>query len=101
MTDTSKLNHLIHQHILEHESRLKHVDELLERAQSGTAHSGDAAEQLAQAQQARAQLARQIETCKLRPPEQWSEKDFEQTGPMVVWDTVAQKLEKLVERLER
>lgn len=101
MTGMSTLNHLIHQHILEHESRLKHVDELLERAQSGGVRTGDAAEQLAQAQQARAQLSRQIESCKLRPPEQWSEKDFEQTGPMVVWDTLAQKLEQLVERLER
>ncbi len=101
MTEMSTLNHLIHQHVLEHESRLKHVDELLERAQSGSPGSGDAAEQLAKAKQARDRLSSQVETYKLRPPEQWSEADFEQTGPMVVWDTLAQTLEKLVERLER
>ena len=101
MTEMNQLNRMIQQHILEHESRLKHVDELLERAQQKIAKEGDAAEQLAKAKQERDKLSGQIEEFKVRPPDQWSEADFERTGPMVVWDTLAQQLEKLVERMER
>jgi hypothetical protein len=100
MTEMTQLNRLIQQHILEHESRLKHVDELLERAQE-RAQAGDAAEQLAKAKRERDKLSGRVEELKLRPPDQWSEEEFEKTGPMVVWDTLAQELEKLVERMER
>jgi hypothetical protein len=99
MTEMTQLNRLIQQHILEHESRLKHVDELLERAQERIATED--AEQLAKVKQERDKLSGQIEEFKLRPPDQWSKEEFEKTGPMVVWDTLAQKLEKLVERMER
>ncbi|HEX7971475.1 MAG TPA: hypothetical protein VF501_04565 [Thiobacillus sp.] len=102
MTDRTSLELRVQQHILEHESRLKHVDELLEHAQRKTATAeGDATERLANAKQARDTLSRQVEAFKLRPPDQWSEAEFEKTGPMVVWDTLAQQLEKLVERMER
>jgi hypothetical protein len=96
----SKLNQLIQQHILEHESHLKHVDELLDRAQERIAKEEAAAEQLANAKRERDKLSSRVEEFKLRPPDQWSEAEFEKTGPMVVWDTLAQGLEKLVERLE-
>lgn len=102
MTETTKLNQLIQQHILEHESRLKHVDELLERAQAGMVQTGGAAAaQLADVKRERDQLSSRVEELKLRPPGQWSKEEFEKIGPMVVWDTLAQKLEKLVERMER
>lgn len=103
MTETPKMNHLIQQHILEHEMRLKHVDTLLERAQQGIPKTGggDAAEQLASAQAERDKLAGRVEEYKQRPPGQWSEAEFENKGPMIVWDTLAQQLEKLVERMER
>ena len=102
MTETPKMNHLIQQHILEHEMRLKHVDTLLERAQHGVAKtsSGDTAEQLARAKAARDELSSQVEQYKQRPPEQWSEAEFESKGPMIVWDNLAKQLEKLVERME-
>lgn len=101
MTEMTKLNQMIQQHILEHELRLKHVDELLERAERGSAKAGGgAAEELASAKAERDKLAGRVEEYKLRPPEQWSEEEFERTGPMVIWDTIAQKLEKLVERME-
>ncbi len=102
MTETPKMNHLIQQHILEHEMRLKHVDTLLERAQHGIAQAGggDTAEQLARAKSARDKLSSQVAQYKQRPPEQWSEAEFENKGPMIVWDNLAQQLEKLVERME-
>jgi hypothetical protein len=103
MTEMNKLNQMVQQHILEHESRLKHVDELLGRAQQGIAKTGggNVAEQLANVRRERDQLSSRVEEFKLRPPDQWTEEEFKNTGPMVVWDTLAQKLEKLVERLER
>ena len=101
MTETPKMNHLIQQHILEHEMRLKHVDALLDRAQHGIAQtgSGNTAGQLAQAKAARDQLSSQVEEYKQRPPERWSEAEFESKGPMIVWDNLAKQLEKLVERM--
>jgi len=97
------LDERVQQHILEHESRLKHVDELLERTQHGIAKTGgiDTAAQLASAKAERDKLFSRIEEYKQRPPDQWSEEEFERKGPMVVWDTLAQQLEKLVERFER
>ena len=103
MTEMTKMNQLIQQHILEHESRLKHMDELLERAQQGVAKTGGgdaAAEQLARAKAERDKLASRVEEYKVKSPDQWSEAEFEKTGPMVVWDTIAQQLERLVERME-
>ena len=97
------LDQRVQQHILEHESRLKHVDELLERTQQGIAKTGgtDTAAQLASAKVVRDQLSHRVEEYKQRPPEQWSEEEFERKGPMIIWDTLAQQLEKLVERFER
>jgi len=102
MTETPKMNHLIQQHILEHEMRLKHVDTLLERAQHGIAKAGnsDVTTQLASAKAERDKLSSQVEAYKQRPVGQWSEAEFENKGPMIVWDTLAQQLEKLVERME-
>ena len=102
MTETPKMNHLIQQHILEHEMRLKRVDTLLERAQHGVAKmdNSDTAEQLARAKATRDQLSSQVEQYKQRPPERWSEAEFESKGPMIVWDNLARQLEKLVERME-
>ena len=99
----TKLDQLIQQHISEHEMRLKHVDTLLERAQQGIAKTGggDVAEQLTSAKAERDKLSSQVEEYKQRPPGQWSEEEFERKGPMIVWDSLAQQLEKLVERFER
>jgi Na+/phosphate symporter len=100
MTEMSKLNHLVQQNILEHESRLKHVDELLERAQAVVAKAeGDEAAQLAEVKRERDELSSRVEAYRLRPPE--SGEAFEKFGPMAVWDTLAKRLENLIERLER
>lgn len=99
MTEIGTLNQLVQQHILEHESRLKQVDELIDHAQAGMTKTGGAAEQLADVKRKRDQLSGRVEAFKLKPLDQWSEEEFEKTGPMVVRDTLAQKPEKRVERL--
>ncbi len=99
----TKLDQLVQQHILEHETRLKHVDELLERARNGITQAGgrETDEPLAGLMQERDTLSRRVEEFKLKPPGQWSKEEFEKTGPMVIWDTLAQQLEKMIERMER
>jgi hypothetical protein len=102
MTEMTQLNRLVEQHILEHESHLKHLDELIERAEEKISKTGggEAEELLAKMKLERDQLSSRVEEFKLKPPDQWSEEEFEKTGPMVIWDTLAQKLEKLIERIE-
>ena len=88
MTD---LEHLAEHHILEYESRLKHFDELMNRAKEAeAAHLG---EELAEIEKERDRL---VEDFKQKSAEEWAEKG----GPMVMWDIVAQRLESLVERIK-
>ena len=93
---------LAEQHIREHESRLKHIDELLARAHAaaGPEQAGIGAE-LEKLTAEREELAGHLEKMRLRPFDDWREKEVELAGPMGIWDAVAQQLEKLVERLER
>ena len=100
----TNIEHQIEQHILEHEARLRHTDELLEqarRATSGAGHEPEAHAELEGLQQRRDELAAQVEELRRRPVEDWREEEIEQSGPMGLWDAVAQQIERLVERLER
>lgn len=98
------LEHLVERRVLEYESRRRHVDELFDRVQRRLRdRARDAAllEHLDALQATRDALlhARHGEL-----PESlttWNSVDFRATGPMAVWDAVAQQLERLVERLER
>lgn len=95
---------LIEQHIREHESRLKHIDELLERAREGVQHlpeSGQIDAELAELDQERNKLVDRIEDIKRRSREEWQQDDIDTTGPMIIWQAVAKRLEKLLERIER
>ncbi len=67
---------LVEAHVMEYESRLKHIDELIERS--------DKAKKLAVEHQA--ELSAQ----------EWAKKG----GPMVMWEIVTKRLERLVEHLE-
>lgn len=97
MTEIGKLNQLVQQPILEHGPRLKHVDELIDHAQAGMTKTGGAAEQLTDVKRKRDQLSGRIEAFKLKPLDPWSKEGLEKTAPMVVWDTLVQKLEKRVD----
>ena len=92
MTD---INHLAERHIREHEAHLKHIDELMEQANTAKHAEEDRAE-LENLKQERGSLEQQLEEMKLHSEEEWAEKG----GPMVMWDIVADRLEKLVERIK-
>lgn len=95
------IDHLVEQHILEHESRLKHIDELLERAEKAVgdeAERGQLSAELTVLKRDREELSGLIEKIKQDPAEYWQKKAFEKAGPMGMWDAVAQRLEKLLKR---
>ena len=99
----SNKEHLIEQHILAYESRLKHIDELYQRAH-------DAAEQLDETHDAHSelkdyktqhqQLQQEADEIKSMSLDQWREETVRSAGPMAIWDIFAQKLEDFVERHE-
>ncbi len=98
----TRFEEMVEQHIREHASRLKHIDELLQRAQrsAGTASAGGD-DELDRLTAQRDELADLLDQMRLRPGDDWREKEIELAGPMGIWDAVAQQLEKLVERLEQ
>ena len=100
----ANINHMVEQHIVQYESHLKHMDELLERARKGvdeTPEHAEVSEALEKLAGEREKLAGHVEELRLKPLEDWQEQEIELAGPMGIWDAVAQQLEKLVERIER
>lgn len=95
--------HLIEQHIRLYESHLKHIDEMLHRAHEHVVVGSvpPAAEvELKELRDKREELAGQLTEMKRKEPERWERDAFSWSGPMGIWDTVARRLEKLVERLD-
>ena len=100
MTTVDKL---VEQHILQHESHLRHIDELLERAEKGVSKVSEPSEingKLKEVRQQREKLLSHIEELKRKTHEEWQEEKIEDVGPMVIWEAVAKQIEKLVERIE-
>ena len=89
----SKTNDLVEQHIRSHESRLRHIDELMHQAEE----HGDTASQseLAELRVEQQKIGDYIEQFRKKSPEQF----MQAAGPMVMWELVAQRLEKLLEKL--
>ena len=95
---------LVEQHIREYEARQKHVDELIVRAEDAvsTLVQGHAIKtELEQIQGQHSELVEQTEEIKKMPLEHWREEMIQSAGPMAIWDVLAQKLEDLVERMEK
>lgn len=94
---------LIEQHIREYESRLKHIDELYERAREAAGHPDEASGSGSELRDLQAQLKLLRETTeeiKAMPTDKWRSETTRAAGPMAVWDIVAQKLEDFIERHE-
>ncbi|WP_455367043.1 hypothetical protein [Kaarinaea lacus] len=86
---------LAEQHIKEHEARLKHIDELIEEAEKTGDQESKA--ELADLKEKQTKMGDYVEQLKQKSPEQL----METAGPMVMWEFVAQKLEKLVEKIKK
>lgn len=97
------INELTEQHIERYQSHLKHIDALLERSQKSVAghpQQSDIDAQLAKLKTERDTFAQHVESLKPGNTAEFREKMIEGSGPMGVWDALAQQLEKLVERIE-
>ena len=94
---------LITQHIREYESRLKHIDELYERADKATAHLDEQHESRSELQdiaEQRSRLKQEADEINTASLDHWREDTIQSAGPMAIWDILAQKLEDFVERHE-
>jgi len=91
----TKYEQLAERHFKEHESRLKHIDELLQTAEQ----KGDeeTRKELADLKKKQTEMGDYIEQLKNTSPE----KLMETAGPMVMWELVAQRLEKLFEKIKK
>ena len=92
------VNELAEQHIRKYDALLRHMDELFEQAEAGEESTETSAE-LAALRQEREKLLAHIEELKSKVREEWQEESFEEAGPMIVWEAVAKRLEKLVQRV--
>ena len=95
--------HLIEQHIREYESRMKHIDELYQRAHQAAGKLDNAHEAQSRLNELAAQrslLQDTTDSIKAMPLEKWRETTARNAGPMAVWDILAQKIEDFVERHE-
>ncbi len=94
---------LIERHIREYESRLKHIDELYQRAQTAVEQREDIAvgnAELMEIAQARSLLPGDSEELRTLDLENWQKETVQGAGPMAIWDILAQRLEAFIERHE-
>jgi hypothetical protein len=84
-----------------YQARLEHLDELLERAHQKKSTAAEHEAELKAIREKREELARYVSDLEYLDVDDWQEDEIEKSGPMGVWDAVAQQLEKLVERLEK
>lgn len=99
----SHKEHLIEQRVLEYESRLKHIDELIDHAENHVETkklSSEVEDELKMIKSMRDQLADRHEYIDELSSSNWQSETIEHAGPMAIWDTVAQKIEMLIEKFE-
>lgn len=94
---------LVEQHIRQYQSRLKHIDELYQRAKMAAAvnESSEVETDLANYARQRELLRQKTDEIKTMHIDNWREETLLNAGPMAVWDIVAQSLEDFIERHER
>jgi len=89
-------NQLVESHVKEYTSRLKHIDELITRAGKADMQKVEHQSELSDLKQERDKLAGHLDKIQMQSEEEWAKEG----GPMVIWDLVAERLEKLVEHIE-
>lgn len=98
----TNLEALASHHGSKYEAKLRHIDELFERADRGMASTGGEPEfnnELEALRRDREKLVADIEAIKKKTSEEWQEETIEEAGPMILWEAVAKRLESLVERI--
>lgn len=86
------LDELVDRHVTEYNARLKHFDEMAEKAAS--LEDQQDLDELAELKAHRTQFAEFIHELKHSPSQKLLD-----NGPMAIWDVVAGRLEKLLEKV--
>jgi len=100
----TNVDRMAEQHILEYESRQKHIGELLERVREKTAVGAgysDVRARLEEIQKEQDRLIVRLDELKLKNLDNWRVEEIERSGLMGLWDALAQQVEKLAERLDK
>lgn len=95
---------LVEQHVKENEARLKHIDEVLAQAhkEAGeTAKASEVGDDFAVLREEYDRLASHFDELRMKSLQDWQQESIKKAGPMAVWDSLAQQLEKLLERITR
>lgn len=88
-------------HITRYEARLKHLDDLIERARQKKIEGTEHDTELKELSGKRKELATHVDELRIKDLENWKQEEIEMSGPMGIWDVLAQQLEALVEKLEK
>lgn len=97
-------DHLVEQHILEYQARLKHVDEVIEKSidhlSSGTS-SAKTSQLLESLKNDRKVLDDKLNELQNQENIESLESMVAKFSPLDIWNSVAEKLENLAERLDK
>ncbi|MEZ5524225.1 MAG: hypothetical protein R3E62_04545 [Pseudomonadales bacterium] len=88
------LDELVDRHVTEYNARLKHFDEMAEKAAS--LENPEDQQELAELRAHRSEFVKFLRELKQSPSQKLLD-----SGPMAIWDVVAGRLEKLVEKASR
>lgn len=101
----NSMEHLIEQHVLQYEARLKRFNELLEQqkelAQASMKQVASLSPELEKMVGEQEKFNNHLEELRIKSLQHWQEEVIEKSGPMGIWDAVAQQLEKVVETMEK
>lgn len=101
----NSMEHLIEQHVLQYESRLKRFNELVEQqkklAAASMAQVAALSPEMQQIVDEQKKFQNHLEELRMKSLQRWQEEVIEKSGPMGIWDAVAQQLEKVVETMEK
>ncbi|MEJ2554612.1 MAG: hypothetical protein P8079_11730 [Gammaproteobacteria bacterium] len=95
---------LVQRYSRRYQDRLDYLDKLLAEAdrRKGPGPEAEVAdEELATLRREREELLKDAEQLKKKTREEWQEETLEESGPMIMWEAVAKKLEGLIERVGR
>jgi hypothetical protein len=95
---------LIQRHNRRYQARLEYLDDLLAEAdgRKGTgSEAGAVGEELTALRREREALLTDAERLKPKPREGYQVETLEESGPMIMWELVAKRLEGLIERVGR
>lgn len=94
---------LVESHVRQYNAKMQHIDELVARAEKAaqTQPATWLDQEISEIRREREKLLAHMDALETQMRNDWQESDVSEQGPMMVWEAVAKRLEKLVERIEQ